>query len=486
MLALFPPRPAPTPNTPTEKHPDDYDEEEEMNYLSPLTTASADRAVADRHALGNDYEADLISSGLFALTDRPSSKVRTAIVRTSPTTLILVAASEAGYYCGGLRQVELQLHLSNDGRIEDDSGYHLPDPAIFVSDHAGGNLNRFEIPRDLALWAMRGVATRAGDAEASLLGLAELDVTGRRLAADVRELPDDDRGLFLGQGLEGLAADVARATLIRERFAPAPSHQPLLLGRSRVWSTADYTVPAGTIVEDALDLPADSVFTAVWYDSRDPGYDVSDGRGVSPLLRLIDSPEANGMAITAAEPTGSSTWRQWAPQGVSQRTLYGWRYVIHTGEGPTLRELGGSRFFKDFITVDKTEKHHFNNPVALPNEADGGYTGPLPGEPHRRIRRHYDAYFTKVALDVKLDDEWYRFDYRVMWRSDVVDEAADVGKAAESLLRGNDLCWADIDGAEIKILDDSTPDRGAGEDAKPPLKRGRFLQWVRRLAEQSK
>ena len=108
-----------------------------MNYLSPLTAPTDDRAV-DRRALGDDGLGGLISSGLFALTDRPSNKVRTAIVRTSPTTLILVAASEAGYH-GGLQQVELQLHLSNDGRTEDDNGYHLPDPVIFVSNHAGGN-----------------------------------------------------------------------------------------------------------------------------------------------------------------------------------------------------------------------------------------------------------------------------------------------------------------------------------------------------------
>lgn len=447
-----------------------------MNYLSPLTAPADDRAV-DRRALSNEGVGGLISSGLFALTDRPSSKVRTAIVRTSPTTLILVAASEAGYH-GELQQVELQLHLSNDGRTEDDSGYHLPDPVIFVSNHAGGNLNRSEIPRDLALWAMRGVAARAGDAEASRLGLCELEDDGRCLAADVREFPDDDRGLFLGQGLEGLAADVARATLMRERFAPAPRHQPLLLGRSRVWSPADYTVPAGTIVEDALDLPANAVFTAVWYDSYDLGYDVSDGRGVSPLLRLIDSPEANGMAITAAEPTGSSTWRPWAPRGVSQRTLYGWRYVIHTGDGPTVRELGGSRSFDDFFTVDKTEKHHFKNPVALPNGADGGYTGPLPGEPHRRLQQVSDGHYTVLNLDVEHDGQWGWLD-RVVWRPGTVDEA-DVRKAAQGLLRGNDLCWADIDGAEIKSLH-----RTAVKEPRPPHRRGRFLQWVSRRAEGS-
>lgn len=447
-----------------------------MNYLSPLTAPTDDRAV-DRRALGDDGLGGLISSGLFALTDRPSNKVRTAIVRTSPTTLILVAASKAGYH-GELQQVELQLHLSNDGRTEDDNGYHLPDPVIFVSNHAGGNLNRSEIPRDLAIRAIRGVAARAGDTEASQLGLAELDDAGRRLAADRRKLPDDDRGLFLGRGLEKLAADVARATLMRERFAPAPRHQPLLLGRSRVWSPADYTVPAGTIVKDALDLPANAVFTAVWYDSYDLGYDVSDGRGVSPLLRLINNPETYGRTITAAEPTGNRTWRPWAPRGVSQRTLYARRYVIHTGDGPTVRELGGSRSFDDFFTVDNTEKQHFKNPVALPNGADGGYTGPLPGEPHRRLQQVSDGHYTVLNLDVEHDGQWDCLNHAV-WRSGTVDEA-DASKAANILLRGNDLCWADIDGAEIKTLH-----KTAVEEPRPPLRRGRFLQWVSRRAQGS-
>jgi len=301
----------------------------------------------------------------------------------------------------------------------------------------------------------------------------------------VRELPDDDRGLFLEQGLEGLAADVKRATLMRERFAPAPRHQPLLLGRSRVWSPAEYTVPAGTIVKNALDLPADAVFTAVWYDSSYPGCDVSDGRGVSPLLRLIDSPEANGAAITVAEPTGSSTWRPWAPREVSKRTFDGWRYVIHTGTGPTVHELGGSRS-DDFIIIDKAEKHHFKNPVALPDEADGGYTGPLPGEPHRRIQRRSNGHRTTVELDIEINGEWVWLDY-AGWTFDTADEAddADVRKTAEELLRRNDLCWADIDGAEIKILNDRTPDRGASEEPKPPLRRSRLLQWASRLAKQS-
>ena len=451
-----------------------------MNYLTALTRFSDVRAVADRLTLGNHYETDLISSGLLTLIYRPSSTKRAGIVRTSPTEIVLVAVSEVGK-----QKVELQVYLSDVIWPEFKSEYRLPAPIMFVSDHDGGDLRRFEITDDLALWAMHGVAERAGDAEASRLGLAELDGGGQAPAAAVRELPDDDRGLFLEQGLEGLAADVKRATLMRERFAPAPRHQPLLLGRSRVWSPAEYTVPAGTIVKNALDLPADAVFTAVWYDSSYPGCDVSDGRGVSPLLRLIDSPEANGAAITVAEPTGSSTWRPWAPREVSKRTFDGWRYVIHTGTGPTVRELGGRRS-DDFIIIDKAEKHHFKNPVALPDEADGGYTGPLPGEPHRRIQRRSNGHRTTVELDIEINGEWVWLDY-AGWTFDTADEAddADVRKTAEELLRRNDLCWADIDGAEIKILNDRTPDRGASEEPKPPLRRSRLLQWASRLAKQS-
>ena len=444
-----------------------------MNYLRALTRYSHVRAVADRLTLGNHYETDLISSGLFTLIYLPSSKKRAAVVRTSPTEIVLVAASEVGK-----QKVELQVHLSDVIWPEYKSEYRLPAPTMFVSDHDGGNLRRFEITDDLARWAIHGIAERAGNAEASRLGLAELDGAGQAPAADVRELPEDDRGLFLEQGLEGLAADVKRATRVRERFAPAPSHQPLLLGRSRVWSPAEYTVPAGTIVKNALDLPADAVFTAVWDDSSYPGCDVADGRGVSPLLRLIDSPEANGAAITVAEPTGSSTWRPWAPRDISKRTLDGWRYVIHAGTGPTLRELGGRRS-DDFIVVDKAEKHHFNNPVALPNEADGGYTGPLPGEPHRRIQRRSNVHRTIVELDIEINGEWVWLDYAV-WPFDTVDDA-DVRKVAEELLRRNDLCWADIDGAEIKPLH-----KTAVEEPRPPHRRGRFLQWVRQLAKQSK
>lgn len=449
-----------------------------MNYLRELTRFSHVRAVADRLTLGNHYETDLISSGLLTLIYLPSSKKRAGIVRTSPTEIVLVAASEVGK-----QKVELQVHLSDDVWPEFKSEYRLPAPIMFVSDHDGGDLRRFEITDDLARWAMHGIAERVGgDAEASRLGLAELDGAGQAPAAAVRELSEDDRGLFLEQGLEGLAADVKRATLMRERFAPAPSHQPLLLGRSRVWSPAEYTVPAGTIVKNSLDLPADAVFTAVWDDSSYPGCDVSDGRGVSPLLRLIDSPEANGAAITVAEPTGSSTWRPWAPRDVSKRTLDGWRYVIHTGTGPTLRELGGRRI-DDFIIIDKAEEHHFNNPVALPDEADGGYTGPLPGEPHRRIQRRSNGHRITVELDIEINGEWVWLDYAV-WSFDTVDDA-EVRKVAEELLRRNDLCWADIDGAEIKTLDDRTPDRGVVEEPKPPLRRSRILQWASRLAKQS-
>ena len=450
------------------------------NWLAPITR-TFDSAVVDElfTALTTVGEGKRIAAGLTALSERHACNTRTDVVHVNPWTIILVISSRGG--CWSSREVELQVPLTEKSDLCR-SGRRAPTLWVSGSDN---ELHHYVVPRTLAYWAARRAIQKIGTLRACEDGIVpSYDISGY-LEPSTRDMPDmpADSGLFLGLGLYALAQQIEEATRPRERFAPVPEDRPLVLRREHPWSPADHEVPAGTIVEDALDLPADAVFTAVWYDSRYPGYDVSDGRGVSPLLRLIDSPEANGMAITAAEPTGSSTWRQWAPRDVSKRTLYGWRYVIHTGAGPTLRELGGSRSFDDFITVDKTEKHHFKNPVALPDEADGGYTGPLPGEPHRRIQRRSDGRRTTVELDIEINGEWVWLDY-AGWSFDTVDDA-DVRKVAEELLRRNDLCWADIDGAEIKILDDRTPDRGVVEEPKPPLRRSRFLQWVSRLAKQS-
>ena len=463
-----------------------------MDYLTELNVATTELAKGALEALRvAGRETHLVSEGLWVLVTRPAEEVRTAVVRTSPTEVVLAAASEAGYQ-DGKQKVELQLHLSDDGEARYNNGYRLPDPVIFVSEMDGTNLRQSWITRDLAVWALRGVARHLGEYEACKTGLIESFDVDYHLEGDLRDALDDDHGLFIGLGLHSLAKDITRATRVRERFAPAPKDQPLLLDRDRPWSPAEYTVPAGRVVEDVLDIPLDAVFTAVWDNpGREHVIDGSEGRGVSPLIRLLHTAHAtaDGDISTVAPDTErrrprTAIWRPWAPTGVEDRALYAARYVIHTGTGPTLRELGGSRNQWGAIKVSKTADGRYrSSSVVIPKGTDGGYTGPLPGNPHRRIRWRSDGRRTTVELDVEINGEWVWLDYAV-WLFDTVDDA-DVRKTAEELLRRNDLCWADIDVAEIKILDDRTPDRGAVEDPNPPLRRSRFLQWVRRLAKQS-
>ena len=437
------------------------------NYLTEISTADTKQANAALEALRvAGRETHLMSEGLWALVTRPAEEVRTAVVRTSPTEIVLVAASEAGYQ-DGKQKVELQLHLSEDGEVKRYNGYRLPDPTIFVSETDGTNLRQSWLTRDLAVWALRGVARHLGEYEACKTCLVDSFDVNYHLEGDLRDALGDDHGLFIGLGLYVLAKDITRATRVRERFAPAPRHQPLLLGRSRAWSPADYTVPSGTIVEDALDLPADAVFTAVWDNaSSEHVIDGSEGRGVSPLIRLLHTAHvtADGAISTAApdmERRGMRTavWRPWAPTWVEERALHAARYVIHTGEGPTLRELGGRRNRWGPIKVSKAadERYRSSSSVVIPNEADGGYAGPLPGNPHRRIRWDEGDDGVNLFLTAQGEDgEWTDLDF-----AQVLDGASlsDFNNAQSALLKQHGLCWADID------LDTEEEDEADAADA---------------------
>jgi|GEM_PF-2831731 hypothetical protein len=423
------------------------------NYLTELSSADTKQANAALEALRiAGPETHLMSEGLWALATRPAEEVSTTVVRTSPTEIVLVAASEAGYQ-DGKQKVELQLHLSDDGEARYNNGYRLPDPTIFVSETDGTNLRQFWLTRDLAVWAMCGVARHLGEHQACKTGLVQSFHVDYHLEGDLRDALNDDHGLFLGLGLHTLAKDITQATRVRERFAPVPKDQPLLLDRARPWSPAEYVVPAGRVVEDVLDIPLDAVFTAVW---DNPGsehvIDGSEGRGVSPLIRLLHTAhaEAGGDISTAAPDTErrrttTSIWRPWAPTGVEDRALYAARYVIHTGEGPTLRELGGRRNQWGAI-VDKTadERYHSNS-VVIPKGTDDGYTGPLPGNPHRRIRwDDTDDGVTIVLTTQDEDGEWEDLDSTQV--SDTAEEGA-IEAAEDQLLKQHQLCWADIDNA---------------------------------------
>ena len=424
------------------------------NYLTELSSADTKQANAALEALRiAGPETHLMSGGLWSLATRPAEEVRTAVVRTSPTEIVLVAASEAGFQ-DGKQKVELQLHLSDDGEVRRDNGYQLPDPVIFVSETDGTNLRQSWLTRDLAAWALRGVARHLGKYEACKKGLVEAFDVDYHLEGDLRDALGDDHGLFLGLGLHALAKDITRATQVRERFAPVPKDQPLLLGRDQPWSPAEYTVPAGRVVEDVLDVPLDAVFTAVW-DNPGNEYviDGSEGRGVSPLIRFLHTAHATaGGDISTAAPdterrrTTTAIWRPWAPTCVEERALYAARYVIHTGEGPTLRELGGRRNQWGAISVDKTTDGRYRSSlVVIPRGTDDGYIGPLPGNPHRRIRWDDTDDGVTIVLATQSDDgKWTDVDSVQV--SDSAEDGA-VEQAEDELLKQHSLCWADLDNA---------------------------------------
>lgn len=423
------------------------------NYLTELSAADTKQASAALEALRvAGPETHLMSEGLWALVTRPAEEVSAAVVRTSPTEIVLVAASEGGYQ-DGLQKVELQLRLSDDGEARRDNGYRLPDPTIFVSETDGTNLRQSWLTRDLAVWAMRGVAHHLGELEACKTGLVESFSVDYHFEGDLRGALGDDHGLFLGLGLYALAKDITRATRVRERFAPAPKDQPLLLGRDRPWSPAEYTVPEGRVVEDVLDVPLDAVFTAVWDNaSSEHVIDGSEGRGVSPLIRLLHTAHATaGGDISTAAPgterrgTRTAVWRPWAPTWVEERALHAARYVIHTGTGPTLRELGGRRNQWGAISVNKTadERYRSSSSVVIPKGTDDGYTGPLPGNPHRRIRWDEGNGGLNLVLATQTEDgEWEELEC-----AQVLDGAglSDFDNAESALLKQHGLCWADID-----------------------------------------
>ena len=443
------------------------------NYLTELSTVDTKQATAALEALRfAGHEGQLVSDGLWVMANRPAEEVHTTVVRTSPAEIVLVAASEAGYQ-DGQQKVELRLHLSDDGEARYKNGYQLPNPTIFVSERDGTNLRQFWLTRELAAWALRGVARHLGEHQACKTGLVQSFDVDYHLESDLRDSLDDDHGLFVGLGLYALAKDITQATRVRERFAPVPKEQPILLDRDRPWAPAEYVVPAGRVVEDVLDIPLDAVLTAVWDNpEREDVVDGSEGRGVSPLIRLLHTAhaEAGGDISTAAPDTDrrrttTAIWRPWAPTWVDKRALRAARYVIHTGEGPTLRELGGRRNQWGAISVSKTaDGCHRSNSVVIPKLTDGGYIGPLPGEPHRRIRWDEGDNGVTIVLTIQGEDgKWEDLD-----STHVSDTAEDgtVEQAEDDLLKQHGLCWADIDTEPEDQDEEDQADEGGAEPTK--------------------
>ncbi|WCA42342.1 hypothetical protein [Actinomyces oris] len=393
------------------------------DWLTPVIR-TFDSAVIDElfTALTAVGEGKRVAAGLTALAERHADNTRTDVVRVDPWNVILVVSSKGGCWSG--REIELQVPLTAEesGSRRDRSRRA---PTLWVSG-SDGDLHRYVVPATLAYWVARKSAAKCGALRACEDGIVpSYDISGY-LEPDWRDMPADS-GLFLGLGLYTLAQQIDEATHPRERFAPAPQDEPLVLRREHPWSPADHEVPAGRIVKDILDVPYAAVFTAV-FDDPD-----GVGRGVTPLMGFTH--ETTGSAPVVILPSGwySPLKNEWA-----YSALRADRYVIHEEVGETLRELG-AKMRGDMLDIPPVPKgDHDAEPAKGPS-----YIGPLPGEPHRRIRWDEGDNGVTIVLTIQGEDgKWEDLDSTHV--SDTAEDGA-VEQAEDDLLKQHGLCWADID-----------------------------------------
>lgn len=393
------------------------------NWLTPIARTFDNAVVGELFtALTTVSEGKRVAAGLTALAERHADNTRTDVVRIDPWNVILVVSSKGGCWSG--REVELQVPLTAEESDSCRSGRRAP--TLWVS---GSNekLYRYVVPKTLACWVVHQAIQKVGALKACKEGLVpSYDISGY-LEPDWRDMPADS-GLFLGLGLYTLAQQIDEATRPRERFAPAPQDEPLVLRREYPWSAADHEVPAGRIVEDVLDIPHTAVFTAV-FDDPD-----GIGRGVSPLMTF--SHETTGSAPVVIRPSGwhSPLKNEWA-----HSALRADRYVIHEDAGETLRELGAKVHMSTLdIPAGAVGAGDDVEPAKGPS-----YTGPMPGDPHRRIRWDEGDDGVTIVLTIQGEDgEWTDIDSTHV--SDTAEDGA-VEQAEDALLEKHGLCWADID-----------------------------------------
>lgn len=350
-------------------------------YLDHLNQTVDELAINELFgAVAVTEEGGRVAKGLRALANsRGSNVVRTAIVRTSPTMVVLVAATEGGQ--PGSRSAELQIPLTANGR----NGWNSP--TIFVRGD-DDKLHSYGPCTTLATWTIRQVACHLGEAESHRRGDGASTETAWRLPGG--------NPLFEGLGLHLLEQQITQATQPRQRFAPAPTSEPLLLNRDEAWSPDEYTVPAGWTVEDVRDVPVGKAFTAVWV-SGDPL------RGVSPTL-LRHKGEIHRLIEHSDGSYGLMSWDD------VTSVSYADRFVLH----------------------ETAPRHKIDGP---------GYAGPLPGEPHRRLRWDYDGTAVTIIISTLIDGEWVNGN---SVRIDDTDDA-DTCQVIDKLLETAGLCWADID-----------------------------------------
>ena len=387
-------------------------------------------------ALTTVDEGRTVEAGLAYLKDLPARDVVLGVVRSSCDDIVVVVSPAEAW---SRRGAELQIHLTSNPRVLR-SGKAVPEAAILYAPDTDGALNRYELPRELAVHALRRVLENIGARIACTKHL----VPYTRLGLHV-EPQEDNEPLFLGLAVDHLDAQVTQA--MRGRFAPTPEDRPFVLRRERPWSPADHEVPAGRIVEDILDVPYAAVFTAVWDNP-----DHSDKRGVSPLMTFIEGAHVEGQQLLLPKQVAEINSDDEVMVNNASRTydrtrdlITADRYVVHnvpTFNRPTLCKMG-ARIEGDKVVSGTWSEDPFKVKRTLSGFVEGApFKGALPGAPKRHIRWDHTDTGRRLVIEQKLGRRWHDTD--VVLDVEQPTSETDVVQAEDQLLARAGLCRTDI------------------------------------------
>lgn len=390
-------------------------------------------------ALTTVDEGRTVEAGLANLKGLPARDVVLGVVRSSCDDIVVVVSPVEAW---SRRGAELQIHMTSNPRVLRD-GKTVPEAAILYAPDTDGVLHRYELPRELAVHALRRVLENIGARIACTKHLVPYTRLGLHM-----EPKEDNEPLFLGLAVDHLDAQVTQA--MRGRFAPTPQDEPLALRRERPWSAADHEVPAGRVVTDILDVPYAAVFTAVWDNPDQP-----DKRGVSPLMTFIEGAHVEGQQLLLPKEVAEINSDDEVDDEVMvdstsrtydrTRDLVGaTRYVIHnvpTFDRPSLKKMG-AHIEGDKVVSDTWPEDPFKIERTLSKFVEGApFKGALPGAPKRRIRWDHTDTGHHLVLEEKLG-RWHDTD--VILDVKQPTNETELTRAEDQLLAHAGLCRTDI------------------------------------------
>lgn len=390
-------------------------------------------------ALTTVDEGRPVEAGLAYLKGLPARDVALGVVRSSCDDIVVVVSPAEAW---SRRGAELQIHMTSNPRVLR-SGKTVPEASILYAPDADGVLHRYELPRELAVHALRRVLENVGARIACIKHLVPYTRLGLHM-----EPKEDNEPLFLGLAVDRLDALVTQA--MQERFAPTPKDHPITLRREHPWSAADHEVPAGRIVEDILDVPYAAVFTAAWDNPAHP-----DQRGVSPLMTFIEGAHVEGQQLLLPKEVAEILIDGEVDDEVMvnnasrtydrTRDLVGaTRYVIHndpTFDRPSLRKMG-AHIEGDKVVSGTWPADPFKVERTLSGFMEGApFKGALPGAPKRRIRWDHTDTGRRLVLEEKLG-RWHDTD--VILDVEQPTNETDIAQAEAQLLAHAGLCRTDI------------------------------------------